>query len=149
MVERAQIETFWRSWRPGSPDDSAEFEKLRNRVCTVVKNNVWPQIWSNPQFWGEFVVLSGASYYYQDSNLNFTDSAIYLYICKAESLVELMQGVQSLLWALHKTSPSIRDVAVRRLNSVFEMSPDVIAHVAVTAEGPTLYPGGAKIWMML
>jgi dsDNA-binding SOS-regulon protein len=144
MVARSQIEVFWKSWGPESPDDKQEFEKLRNRVCTIVKNNVWESLWERySSFREEFVVLSGASVASQDSN--FWRSALHFRICEAEDMLGLMYAVQCLLWALHAIVRHELPGIAKRLNAAFEMSPNVLAHIALSAEGPTLYPGGAKI----
>ena len=144
MVKRSQVEVFWKSWGAESHDDKREFEKLRNRVSTVVKNEVWPLWRSYPSFCEQFVVLSGATFVSQSST-NFWETALYLQVCEALNLLDFMHAVQSLLWALHKTLPKQAGEIAGRLNTVFELSPNIIANIVMGAEGPTLYPGGAKV----
>lgn len=144
MVSRSQVEVFWRRWQPGRPSDDREFENLRNRVLTIARNKLWP-IWErSPSLREEFVILAGASFVGQSADGFFT-SALYFKINGAETVTDLMHSVQCLLWALHKARPAELAEAVSSLNSVFEMSPNVLAHISKTAEGPALYPGGAKI----
>jgi hypothetical protein len=144
MVNRSQVEIFWKGWQPERADDHQELERLRNRVLTIARNQLWP-IWErSPSLREEFVVLAGASFVGQSADGFFT-SALYFKINGAETLTDLMHAVQCLLWALHKARPADLGEAVSRLNAVFEMSPNVLAHISNTAEGPALYPGGAKI----
>jgi hypothetical protein len=144
MVKRSQIEVFWKGWLPESPDDGKEFERLRNRVLTLAKNNLLP-IWRySSSFREEFVVLVGASFVGQDATEFFT-SALYFKINNAGDMSDLMHSVQCLVWALHKTDRGKLDEIVERLNTIFEMSPNVLAHIATTPDGPILYPSGAKI----
>lgn len=146
MVGRAQIATFWKSWRPDSPEDNEEFEKLRNRISTIVRNEIFPRAWMVSAFREEFVILTGASFVGQESTGNFWETALRYKIVDAENLLDLMHAVQCLLWAFHSTHrPSEFEKIISRLNAVFELSPDVIAHIATGPQGPTLYPGGAKL----
>jgi hypothetical protein len=146
MVGRSQVSTFWKSWQPDSPDDKEGFEKLRNRISVIVKNDVFGHAWMVPSFREEFVVLSGASFVGQESTGNFWETALRYKICDAENLLDLMHAVQCLLWAFHSThQPRDFGKIIERLNNVFELSPSVIAHIVTGPEGPTLYPGGAKL----
>lgn len=146
MVGRAQIATFWKSWRPDSPEDNAEFERLRNRISTIVRNEIFPRAWMISAFREEFVILTGAPFVGQESTGNFWETALRYKIVEAENLLDLMHAVQCLLWAFHSTHrPSEFEKIISRLNAVFELSPNVIAHIATGTQGPTLYPGGAKL----
>jgi hypothetical protein len=62
-------------------------------------------------------------------------------------MLDLMHAVQSLLWAMHKALPRELTGIVDSLNAVFEMSPNVLDHIALSTDGPTLFPGGRKCSM--
>jgi hypothetical protein len=146
MVNRAQVAIFWKNWGDeSSGEDKKEFDKLLNRICTIVRNDVFPRPWVYPDFREQFGLFSGASFVSQDSAGNFWESALRYKICEAETLLDLMAGVQCLLWAFHSTQHSGLTKIVERLNNVFELSPNVLAHIALSADGPILYRGGARI----
>ncbi|HXC44778.1 MAG TPA: hypothetical protein VNY51_14810 [Candidatus Dormibacteraeota bacterium] len=144
MVKRSQIATFWQSWQPDSPTDQQDFERLKNRVCAVMKNDVWPFWEYRPSLRKEFIVFSGADVASQETS-SFWHGALNYQICRAEGMLDLMQAVQALLWAIHKTVPQELRGVVATLNAVFEMSPNVLAHIVLGEDGPTLYRGGAKM----
>lgn len=50
-----------------------------------------------------------------------------------------------LVAARYDTLPSLLDDVAGPLNEVFEMSPNVVAHLAMSSGGPTIYRGGAKL----
>ena len=94
----------------------------------------------------EFVILTGASFVGQESTGNFWETALRYKVCDAENLLDLMHAVQCLLWAFHSIHrPSELEGVISRLNGVFELSPNVIAHISTAPQGPTLYPCGAKL----
>lgn len=48
MVQRSQVESFWKSWPQERPDDQEQLEKLRNRLVAVIKSQIWPRIPTTP-----------------------------------------------------------------------------------------------------
>jgi hypothetical protein len=134
---------FWRRWNY-EPDEGVEFARLRNRVVESLGEQVWKHLWNDKDFLKKLAVVRG-ELYIAGYNADFRMSPVGFKLGLAQSVFELAETVQFVLWAVSDTHPEILDPVVDSLNYVFALGPRIPLHVVKVDNSAAVYPGGAKL----
>ncbi len=115
-------------------------------------NDASKSLWDNyirytPELARRFAFVSGMSYKERKAEYNFyVGSALENLLEAAGTIYEVVEALQFLLWTLEKWHDhgAVED-ACRKLNDIFDVTPNVPVQVVFTGKEAVIYPSGAQL----
>jgi hypothetical protein len=143
MVDSAGIREFWSHWKH-EPNGTKEFQKFRTRLIEVARS-VWHEDFEPNSYLSrreKFAIISGTV---RPSHPYFEQSGLRTLLDEADTVFEVADALQHLLWTLETESQSTFDYRCRQLQEAIDLSPTIPIRLVRHGRKATLYPSGARL----
>src|SRR6266699_1317398 len=151
MKEKERITTFWQRWNH-EPTHKEVLIKFRARVNEVARET-WEKVVRSSQthlyaenFFREVAFYTGTAYAPPPHSTDYKHSALARMLINAGTIFEIVEAIQSLLWALASSGWGTHlKECCDALNRVFDITPNVPVQVIFDGKEAVIYRTGAEL----